>query len=619
MRRESISGTSPAGRKFWQACGTCFPAIHRSQLTLDMADLRKSLSLSRTFKVLNGILQEGKEGLPDQSDIVPVAPGTVIDAKYRIVSLLGEGGMGAVYRASHLALGNDVALKTFRSPDLDREKWERFQREAQAIAKLENKNIVRVFDFGIAQGNQPYYTMELLAGESLAERIEARGALPLPEALMIFTEVAAGLVSAHAKGIVHRDLKPANIFLGLKDNKVVSVKLVDFGIAKLAGDEGLDAQRLTTVGTVFGSPLYMSPEQSMGEDADPRSDIYSFACALYETLTGRPPFMGTNAFATICSHQSNLPPTLAANSPETIFPPWLESLVAQMLAKEKEKRVQSCQEILDVFASYKSPAGKKSASRAAASSAKKELPRQVLGKSDDAGHITPQGKRSAGRIILALSFLALTLIATGFTLRDRLWPRPAKPYIEKAAEHASKAEPLQKAEKSQTPGPPEQVAADATTVRFFKGLVSTPSGPVKVFNFNKLCLGHFCPPDGYPAKPIECTGIVRVPTNRSGPLSRAVSCMHRLPLFEGFRDDDLVSMFFNPKWVEEAEWGDRQVQSISHLSGLERFSLRETDVSRQAIVDISKLKSLTSLDVTNTRIQLGRTCSSWIIFIGSRV
>jgi eukaryotic-like serine/threonine-protein kinase len=320
------------------------------QSTMQLTD--RSLARSCTFKLVQGVLQE-EQSLLTAAPSHSLAAGAIIDSKFRIVSLLGEGGMGAVYRAKHLTLGNEVALKTFRSRDLSPAVWERFQREVKAIAMLENKNIVRVFDSGIDQTNVPYYTMELLTGESLAHRIRRQGPLPIEEALAIFRAVAEALVSAHAKGIVHRDLKPENIFLILKDNNVESTKLVDFGIAKLTDMTEPDAQRLTSAGTIFGSPLYMSPEQSLGEETDARSDIYSYGCAFYEALTGLPPLFGDTAFATIMKHQNDVPARIDERAPERDFPSWLPSLLAKMLAKSKEKRVQNFQEILDVFSFYR--------------------------------------------------------------------------------------------------------------------------------------------------------------------------------------------------------------------------------------------------------------------------
>jgi serine/threonine protein kinase/uncharacterized protein YjbI with pentapeptide repeats len=556
-----------------------------------MQDLHKSLSLSCTFKMVQGVLQqEGKEHA-DQAANGPLAAGTVIDAKYRIVSFLGAGGMGAVYRANHLSLGKDVALKTLRSSDLSSEKWERFQREAQAIGKLENKNIVRVYDFGVAEGNHPYYTMELLCGESLADRVSAKGALPLSEALMIFAEVANGLVSAHARGIVHRDLKPENIFLVLKDDKVVSVKLVDFGIAKLAGAGDLDGQRLTAVGSIFGSPLYMSPEQSMGEDTDARSDIYSFGCALYETLTGRPPFMGTNAFFTICSHQGSQPPTLADSAPATIFPHWIESLISRMLAKKKEDRVQSFQEVLQEFTSHQS-VGQKASLPRPKKIAQAEVPRPVL--SDDLGELGGGAKeRSPKNAIFAMCFFLLAAGAAVCTFRDRIWPEPIQPHFTNVLAPAAKSAVLPTALPVQGEGAP---------VRFFQRLDRTHSIVCKVFKFGKVSIGNFHWGEDARAADIPCIGTASVPEGDNWNFEPSGLVWLRPTLLKGFRNDDLTSIDFNRDVLINCSWTNAQVHYITHLSGLQKLSMRGSNIDGNAIEDIGTLKSLSVLDVTETGI-----------------
>ncbi|CAN5523412.1 hypothetical protein BH11CYA1_BH11CYA1_03530 [soil metagenome] len=299
--------------------------------------------------------------------------GKIIDEKYKILALLGQGGMGAVYLAHHIQLNKDVALKTFHERNLTDDNRQRFQREAQSIGRLQHKNIVQVFDFGITSNGTPYYTMEVLEGENVAERIDRKGQLEQTEALKIFRELCQGLSICHQRKIVHRDIKPSNIFLELKsstNDAVQKVKLVDFGIAALV-DESLDVQRLTAIGTVFGSPLYMSPEQSMGLKVDARSDIYSAGCALFEMLTGRPPFCASTAFATMLCHQQAPVPTLTSisateaekneNNPTTaLYPDWLERLVASMLAKDPNERVQTVEEVLDIIeynkhSTYSSP------------------------------------------------------------------------------------------------------------------------------------------------------------------------------------------------------------------------------------------------------------------------
>lgn len=266
--------------------------------------------------------------------------GQTIDHKYQILSEIGAGGMGCVYLAQHLLLNKEVALKTFKSANLTEDERLRFQREAQAIAKLSHPNVIQVFDFGYALGGTvPYYTMERLHGESLRQRLDRVGYLSDVEAISTFGQVSSGLIAAHHKGIIHRDLKPDNFFLSLggTEHGENQVKIIDFGIASLALPNQ-DAQRLTAVGLVFGSPLYMSPEQSMGLPVTVQSDIYSFGCALFHALTGKPPYLGATAFATLQMHQEAPLPRLSDVAPERQFAPGWQRLLSTMLAKNPGDR-----------------------------------------------------------------------------------------------------------------------------------------------------------------------------------------------------------------------------------------------------------------------------------------
>ncbi|MBS2008943.1 MAG: serine/threonine protein kinase [Cyanobacteria bacterium SZAS TMP-1] len=305
------------------------------------------LSKSRFFSVQGGtvVIAESSATGPQA---VRRQPQSIIDKKYKILGMLGEGGMGAVFKAHHLLLNKDVALKTFRSSDLTDEARLRFQREAQAIAKLNHRNIVQIFDFGLCEDGVPYYTMEYLNGQTLAERIRKQGPLPVKKAIELFMQICRSLAFAHSKGIVHRDLKPANIFIESAQTPTASneiVKIVDFGIASLT-HQTADGQRLTTSGIVFGSPLYMSPEQALGQPITEGADIYSLGCALFETLTGHPPFEGSTALETIMMHQTEKAPTLAERSEGMTFSPALERLVATMLAKSPRQRQQSMEQVM---------------------------------------------------------------------------------------------------------------------------------------------------------------------------------------------------------------------------------------------------------------------------------
>ena len=314
-----------------------------------MEDLISELSKSALFTVADKTLAATPESEERARQDIELL-GTIVDSKYKILQLLGAGGMGSVYLAKHLMLDKEVALKTFKSTNLTQEEKLRFQREAQAIAKLSNANVIEVFDFGYVNGEVPYYTMERLVGQSLREKLDDCRFLPIEEAVSIFIQVCHGLQAAHKKRIIHRDLKPDNIFLQSQANlaNTETVKIVDFGIASLTLPE-IETQKLTTLGTVFGSPLYMSPEQSMGQPVTESSDIYSCGCTLFQALTGKPPYLGNNALTTLLLHQSAPIPSLRAAMNGRTCPKALEELLAKMLAKSADDRYANVEEVLQLL------------------------------------------------------------------------------------------------------------------------------------------------------------------------------------------------------------------------------------------------------------------------------
>lgn len=270
------------------------------------------------------------------------APGTIVGASYEVIELLGRGAMGMVYRVKHVTLPAEYALKILTDDKQDEVSVIRFQNEAQAIAKLNHPNIVAIYNFGLHDGSLPFYVMDLLAGEDLLDKIAYSGPMAPDMALPLFIEACAGLSFAHRKGILHRDVKPANLLiLDRPDVQGASVKVVDFGIVKFAEELKPDSQKLTAMGIVCGSPSYMSPEQAMGQKVDPRSDIYSLGCSLFETLTGKVPFRGRSASDTMMMHVSAPSPSLSSKNPEAKFSDDLEILVARMIAKERMYRYQT--------------------------------------------------------------------------------------------------------------------------------------------------------------------------------------------------------------------------------------------------------------------------------------
>jgi serine/threonine-protein kinase len=282
--------------------------------------------------------------VPALSDIaIEFKPGDIVGGAYEIIDLLGQGGMGNIYRARHNIMLEEYALKTLRAEKLTDVSWKRFQKEAQAIGRMNHPNIVAIYNFGLHEGTVPYYVMAQLQGKTLEKLIADGGPLPLAEALPIFVEVCIGMGYAHKKGIVHRDVKPPNIVVLDQGQAGSRVKIVDFGIVKLSEDAGSN-QQLTNIGEVCGSPYYMSPEQCEASTIDARSDVYSLGCTLFEVLTGAPPFRGRNVVDTMLKHQSAVPATLQAASGGKAFPPMLEQVVAKMLAKSPSDRYQTMEE-----------------------------------------------------------------------------------------------------------------------------------------------------------------------------------------------------------------------------------------------------------------------------------
>ncbi|MBS1992094.1 MAG: serine/threonine protein kinase [Cyanobacteria bacterium SZAS LIN-2] len=279
---------------------------------------------------------------PAQSDLAyEFKAGDVIGGAYEIIDLLGQGGMGNIYRARHNIMMEEYALKTLRADAITDVSWKRFQKEAQAIGRMNHQNIVAIYNFGLHDGKVPYYVMAQLQGKTLLEIIAQRGPLPVEEALPIFIEVCNGMGYAHKKGVIHRDLKPPNVVVLDTPQAGSKVKIVDFGIVKLSDDGG--NQQLTNIGEVCGSPYYMSPEQCEAGAVDARSDIYSIGCTLYEILTGAPPFRGRNVVDTMLKHQSAPPPPLQSPGGKP-FPPMLERILQKMLAKRPDQRYQTMEE-----------------------------------------------------------------------------------------------------------------------------------------------------------------------------------------------------------------------------------------------------------------------------------
>ncbi|MGF1509192.1 MAG: protein kinase [Myxococcota bacterium] len=269
--------------------------------------------------------------------------GTVLADKYTIIKKIGEGGMGSVYIANQRPIDRKVAVKVLLGKLAEDEiSVRRFEQEARAISRMQHPNTVTIYDFGRTEDDQGterlYIVMEYLKGRTLTQVLRADGQLAGPRASRIVRQVCASLADAHGAGIVHRDLKPDNIFLTEVGSDRDWVKVLDFGVAKLADSES--AGTLTQTGMIFGTPKYMSPEQAEGRPIDNRADIYALGVILFELLVGRPPFVADTPVGLLLKHISDPPPKLSQIRPDLQVDPRLESVVMKALAKHPKDRFQ---------------------------------------------------------------------------------------------------------------------------------------------------------------------------------------------------------------------------------------------------------------------------------------
>lgn len=271
--------------------------------------------------------------------------GTLAAGRYRIQKLLGEGGMGQVYLAEHVAIEKRVALKILRAEFAAKgEIVTRFQQEAISASRIKHPNVLDVFDFGQLENGRFFLAMEFLEGNDLADELAKRRVLSVASGIRISMQMCRALAAAHESGVVHRDMKPENVFLQRTVDGEEIVKIVDFGIAQLRSKDTEAVQpkrRLTRTGMIFGTPEYMAPEQASGKHADPRSDIYSVGIIMYEMFTGAVPFTGDTFLGVLAKHLSEPTPQLHEICPEISISSSLQAVIMRALAKDPEVRYQT--------------------------------------------------------------------------------------------------------------------------------------------------------------------------------------------------------------------------------------------------------------------------------------
>jgi serine/threonine-protein kinase len=282
--------------------------------------------------------------------------GTTVAGRYKVLKLLGEGGMGQVYLAEHSAIEKRIALKVLRAEYAHKgEIVTRFQQEAISASRIKHPNVLDVFDFGQLENGCFYLAMEFLEGNDLADELQRARALSAPRALPIAMQMCRALAAAHAKGVVHRDMKPENVFLQRTADGEEIVKIVDFGIAQLkpSNEEAAASskhRRLTRTGMIFGTPEYMAPEQATGKHADLRCDVYAVGIILYELFTGAVPFTGETFLGVLAKHLNDPPPPMRSVYPDLQISAELEQVILSALAKDPLHRYQSMNELAQALA-----------------------------------------------------------------------------------------------------------------------------------------------------------------------------------------------------------------------------------------------------------------------------
>jgi serine/threonine-protein kinase len=289
------------------------------------------------------------ESAPAQSRGGDSLLGRHIIGQYVIRERIGEGGMGAVYRAEQRTVGRDAAIKVLHPQLSTPALAERFQQEARAASQLNHPHIVTIYNYGTMEDGTPFLAMEYLDGVSLQQTIARSGALSPERAVRIASQIGDSLDEAHRNGIVHRDLKPQNVMLVERSQQPDFVKVLDFGMAKV---QGVD---MTADGVLCGTPRYMSPEQLRGGKIDGRSDLYSLGVVLFEMLAGRTPFQADSVLGFVHKHLNEPPPSLAEVVPSKRVGPALEDLVRRLLAKDPAERPKRAADVVDELAHVLDP------------------------------------------------------------------------------------------------------------------------------------------------------------------------------------------------------------------------------------------------------------------------
>jgi serine/threonine protein kinase len=497
-----------------------------------------------------------------------IEAGEVLSKRYEVISLIGSGGMGVVYKVKQPHFSKYFALKTVRSPYLSEQTISRFRKEAKAASALNHPGLITVYDFGLLEDGQPFMVMDLVESGSLADAIKRYGRLSIDSVLDIFVKASDALQHAHQNKIIHRDLKPGNILL---DEPLRRVRIADFGVAKILEDDSGASLRLTQTGEIVGSPLYMSPEQCAGKMADERSDIYSLGCAMFEALTGRPPFMGESALATLLLHQKQVPLSLAEAVPGEHFPERLEEACSKSLAKDPAHRYQSMREFQQALLAVHAPP----------SSADRKKPDKL----------SQTNSLAALQTIVPLPvvtvMILIAMVVSSFV--TALVVRSSPPAFNSQASVGEDRPATQEG---------GVVVAGRWNPPTNESDRTSKIGGKRIFHFDERgsmgCLSD-CNPLNKAKR--EAIGTVAIPEDVLLKYRPNWAVCEMPYVFDRFGPDDLYAVDFGSLPIT-----DPVLEHISRLSGLRKINLNYTDVTDKGLRNILDLPHLEELSLANTDV-----------------
>lgn len=555
--------------------------------------------------------------LSDQEPI-ELEPGVILLEKFKVLNLLGQGGMGSVYRVEHLLMDKHFALKCLNKFQAADASWRRFQNEAKAAYLLDHANLIKVFEVGLLPGGQPFFLMELIEGNNLSDEIKNHGHLPVDRAIKIFIQVAFAIGYAHDRRVIHRDLKPSNIMIvpPRLSGSGETIKVVDFGIAKLTGLDEFNQQNLTKTGEIFGSPLYMSPEQCIGLPVDHRSDLYSLGCVMYETLTSAPPFMGENALSTMMQHQTERPISLKEASLGLQFPAKLETIIGKLLEKEPERRYQSADSLAaDLIALERTlidPDNAPGGTSLIANIAKKmdaiieppkgeklRAPKSELLSDDE--KIQPESPVSKKHSPTLLAGVGILIYALGFASAYLIYHQDTKTALSTEKQISATPETVKKATEAPVKDPTPW---------------SVIRGDTRQFNFPAQSLGTLSSEKG---QMCQAQGRVIAPVNQKFSLTGSSYLFSNPDFMDRFRPDEIIvldtkaskivdSRVFKKlaRWkglkalnVSSAAFGDNDLKYLDDLTELVYLNLCVTDVKCASLFKSKVINRLQCIDVSH--------------------